>query len=167
MRGTGPLLGLILIVVALVVACQSSVPTAIPASPATSNTDSSARATPVGDASPEPSGLIVLTSPGPRAPEGLADGSSPAYQADTGFTPDAVRVLTFLSIQIAVEQYRAANGDYPQALDELFPAFAPLGEDGQPLTAPPDGYEYSAAGAAYSLSVTLESGQQFMVHGGH
>jgi hypothetical protein len=123
--------------------------------------------TPTAPASLTPSGAIVLTSPPPQPPAGLADPSSLAYQASSGFTPDAVRVLTVLSLQLGLDRYRSEDGAYPGTLAALFPADAPLGQDGKPMTAPPstaDGYTYTGGGATYTLSVMLASGQAYTVH---
>jgi len=118
-------------------------------------------------ASPTPVGAIMLTSPRPQPLAGLADPSTPAYQAGTGFTPDAVRVLTVLSLQLSLERYQSEHGAYPTGLAALFPADAPLGQDGKPMTGPPstaDGYTYSGGGTAYMLSVVLASGQAYTLH---
>jgi hypothetical protein len=88
-------------------------------------------------ATPVPSGLIVLTSPAPQPPAGLADPSTPAYQASSGFTPDAVRVLTVFSLQLSLERYLSEHGAYPTSLAALFPADAPIGQDGKLMTEPP------------------------------
>jgi len=117
-------------------------------------------------ASPASVGPIVLTSPPPQPPPGFADPSTPAYQASSGFTSDAVRVLTVLSLQLGLERYYSGHGAYPTNLAALFPADAPLGQDGKPMTGPPaeaDGYKYSGGGATYTLSVTLASGQAYTV----
>ena len=113
-----------------------------------------------------PSGMIVLTSPAPQPPAGLADPSTPAYQASSGFTPDAVRVLTVLSLRLGLERYKSEHGAYPISLAALFPADAPLGQDGKPMTGAPaqsDGYTYTGGGATYTLSVVLASGQAYTV----
>jgi hypothetical protein len=118
-------------------------------------------------ASPSPVSAIILTSPQPQPPAGLADPSTPAYQASSGFTPDAVRVLTVLSTQLGLERYQSEHGVYPASLEALFPADAPLGQDGRPMTGPPsqaDGYTYTGGGTMYTLSVTLASGQAYTVH---
>jgi len=145
-------------VAALVGACSSASPS--PGSP-------SRAMSPTPGASPIPSGMIVLTSPAPQPPAGLADPSTPAYQASSGFTPDAVRVLTVLSLQLGLERYKSEHGAYPTSLAGLFPADAPLGQDGKPMTGPPspaDGYTYTGGGATYTLSVTLASGQAYTLH---
>lgn len=91
----------------------------------------------------------------------------PAYEPSTGFEPDAARILTVTSIRISLEEYRAANGAYPASLDALFPSFAPLGQNGQAMTAPPpvsDGYAYVQTGTtSYTLSVQLSNGQTYSV----
>lgn len=118
-------------------------------------------------ASPALGGPIVLTSPPPQPPADLADPSTPAYEASSGFTPDAVRVLTVLSLQLSLDRYRSEHGAYPSALTALFPADAPLGQDGRPITGPPsqaDGYTYTGGGATYTLSVILASNQAYTVH---
>jgi hypothetical protein len=110
--------------------------------------------------------MIVLTSPPPQPPSGLADPSTPAYQASSGFTPDAVRVLTVLSFQLGLERYKPEHGAYPSSLTALFPADAPFGQDGKPMAGPPsqsDGYAYTGGGATYRLSVVLASGQAYTV----
>ncbi len=109
---------------------------------------------------------VVLTSPPPQPPAGLADPSTPAWQPSTGFTPDAVRVLTVAALQVSLEHYRAQHGAYPTSLTALFPADAPIGQDGKPMTAPPpaaDGYRYAGGGSTYRLSVVLASGQAYVV----
>jgi hypothetical protein len=109
--------------------------------------------------------LIVLTSPSAsQVPVGLADPITPAYQTGSGFTPDAVRVLTVTVLRLSLEQYKSANGTYPPDLAALFPAFAPNGPDGKPMAGPPasaDGYAYSASGTGYTLAVVLTSGQSY------
>jgi hypothetical protein len=110
--------------------------------------------------------MIVLTSPPPQPPSGLADPSTPAYQASSGFTPDAVRVLTVLSLQLGLERYKSEHDAYPTSLSALFPADAPFGQDGKPMTDPPaqsGGYTYTGGGATYTLSVVLASDQAYTV----
>ena len=112
---------------------------------------------------PDP-GAIALTSPPPAQPAGLADPDTPAYQPGSGFTPDAVRVLTVTVLRLSLEQYRAATGSYPADLAALYPAYAPMGPGGTPMAAPPsssDGYAYGASGSGYTLSVQLASGQSY------
>lgn len=154
------------LLVLLAASCSPVVPTTTPATVPASGQPPSASASPAG--TPLSSGLVVLTSPPPQPPDGLADPSTPAYDPSTGFTPDAVRVLTVLSIQVALEGYREGRGAYPDALAALFPDFAPIGPDHQPMTGPPaasDGYAYTLdASTSYTLSVVLESGQAYVVH---
>ena len=117
---------------------------------------------------PLPSGIAVLTSPPPPPAAGLADPNTPAYAPGTGFTPDAVKVLTIASLQIGLERYRAALGSYPRSLDALFPSYAPIGQDGRPMSGPPaaaDGYAYTGGGSHYRLSVLLASGLTDQVEG--
>jgi hypothetical protein len=112
-----------------------------------------------------PSG-VALNDPGNPLPAGLADPSTPAYDSSTGFTPDAVRTLTVVSLQLGLERYRSEHGAYPTGLDALFPADAPLGQDGLPMGGPPpagDGYSYVGDGSTYTLSAVLASGQLFTV----
>ena len=113
---------------------------------------------------PDPS-AVALTSPPPAPPAGLADAGTPAYRPGSGFTPDAVRVLTVTVLRLSLEQYRAATGSYPAMLAELFPRYAPNGPDGRPMARPPsvaDGYVYLASSvSAYTLSVRLASGQSY------
>ncbi len=97
----------------------------------------------------------------------MADPSTPAYQASSGFTPDAVRVLTVTALQLSLARYQADQGTYPASLAALFPAYAPTGPDGQPLAAPPtpqQGYSYTSTGSSYTLSVVLASGASYIVH---
>ncbi len=118
---------------------------------------------------PDPSvlsdpGAVALTSPPAPQPAGLADSDTPAYDPDTGFTPDAIRVLTVTVLRLSLEEYRAATGAYPADLSALYPAYAPSGPDGAPMAGPPpaaDGYAYRAAGSGYTLSVALASGQAY------
>jgi hypothetical protein len=114
--------------------------------------------------SPAASPVALTSPPASQVPAGLADPSTPAYQAGSGFTPDAVRVLTVTVLRLGLEQYKSANGTYPPDLAALFPAFAPNGPDGKPMAGPPasaDGYAYSASGTGYTLSTRLESGQSY------
>jgi hypothetical protein len=113
---------------------------------------------------PFPSPIALTSPPASHVPSGLADPMTPAYRAGSGFTPDAVRVLTVTVLRLSLEQYKSANGTYPPDLAALFPAFAPKGPDGKPMAGPPagaDGYAYSASGAAYTLAVVLASGQSY------
>lgn len=115
---------------------------------------------------PAPSGEVTLTSPPPQPAGGLADPSTPAYAAGSGFTPDAVKVLMVTSVRIGLERYRAATGSYPASLDALFPTYAPIGQDGKPMSGPPaaaDGYAYTGGGTGYQLSVRLASGMKYQV----
>jgi hypothetical protein len=140
-------------VVVIVGACGSTNPTPKPS--------------PTLQPSATPIGPVILTSPPPQPISGLADPTTPAYQASSGFTPDAVRVITVLSLQVSLERYRSQHGAYPSKLAALFPADAPLGPNGKSMTKPPstnDGYTYSGGGAAYTLSVVLASGQTYTVH---
>jgi hypothetical protein len=101
-------------------------------------------------------------------PEGLADPVTPAYDETTGFTPDAVRIGTLISLQVSLERYRDAKGAYPESLAALFPDFAPPRPDHRPLagpSAPSDGYSYTReTPAAFTLSVVLASGQAYTLH---
>ena len=137
-------------VACLLAACQPS--------PSPTATDA------VSPSSGPSSQLLVLTSPRPPLPSGMADPSTPAWQPSSGFTPDAVRVLTVTALRLSLEKYRAAKGSYPADLTSLFPAYAPDGPDGKPMAEPPaasDGYAYGASGAGYTLSVRLASGQSY------
>lgn len=112
---------------------------------------------------PDP-GAVALTSPPPTQPVGLADPDTPAYDPGTGFSPDAIRVLTVTVLRLSLEEFRAATGAYPADLYALFPAYAPAGPDGTPIAGPPpaaEGYVYHAAGSGYTLSVQLASGQAY------
>ena len=154
-------------------ACGSTVPTppgtplptVVPAASAPAGGSSS----PVDSASPAAPGMgaaVVLTSPPPRPPAGLADPSTPAYDPSSGFTADAVRVLTATAVQVSLERYREEHGAYPSSLEALFPADAPIGQDGKPMGGPPaeaDGYRYTGGGSTYRLSVVLDSGQAYIV----
>lgn len=114
----------------------------------------------------QPSTRLVLTSPPPQPPAGLADPDTPAYDPDTGFTPDAKRVLTVISLQLSLERYKSVQGSYPRGLAELFPQYAPLDEEGKPMTAPPtpaEAYSYEGSSSEFTLSVVLASGQSFSV----
>ncbi|HEX7613147.1 MAG TPA: FHA domain-containing protein, partial [Candidatus Limnocylindrales bacterium] len=113
-----------------------------------------------------PGTALTLTSPAQQPPDGFADSTTPAYDASTGFSPDAVRILTVVSMELSLEKYGSEKGSYPSTLAELFPADAPLGRDGQPMAGPPaaaDGYTYSGGGSSYTLSVTMAGGQAFTV----
>jgi len=120
-------------------------------------------ASPDGSLFPHP---IALTSPpGSRGPS-IGDPNAPAYQAASGFTPDAVRVLTMTVLQLSLERYHDDLGAYPTTLGALFPTYAPPGPDGQPLTGPPsvaDGYSYTWSSGTYSLSVVLAGGERYTV----
>ncbi len=175
-RGVSAWSGLVLLAL-LVAACgstasptprgstSSSLPTALPATASVVPTSATTSAAPASAGAS--AGLtVVLTSPPPRPPAGLADPSTPAWQPSTGFTPDAVRVLTVTALQVSLAHYRAQHGAYPTTLIALFPADAPIGQDGQPMSGPPpasDGYRYAGGGSTYRLSVVLASGQTYVV----
>ena len=112
---------------------------------------------------------VALTSPSAsQIPAGLADPSTPAYQEGSGFTPDAIRVLTLTVLRASLSRYHDALGTYPTTLDALFPTYAPPGPDGTPMTTAPtaaEGYAYTTTGSAYTLSVVLASGQSYEVSG--
>lgn len=123
-----------------------------------------------GDIAPTATTLATfIYEPQPPPPAGLlAEPDSPFYTEDAGFSPDAARMLTALSFQFSLEQYRVARNRYPTALAELIPDFAPVGEDGNRMTSVDgDGwakdlrYEPVASGDAYSLSIPLASGQAY------
>jgi hypothetical protein len=83
-----------------------------------------------------------------------------------GFTPDAARILTVASLQLALEHYRADQDSYPASLANLFPTYAPLGRDGKTMLGPPaasDGYTYMTTGSSYTLSVVMANGQAYTV----
>jgi hypothetical protein len=100
----------------------------------------------------------------------FASPNDPAYVPGQGFSPDAQRVLDITTLRIALEKYRVTNRRYPQALVDLFPAFAPI-ENGKKLSAPPvdpqakQPYTYAAAqdGSTFQLAATLSSGKQYSV----
>ena len=117
------------------------------------------------DGSPFPSPIALTSPPASRAPQ-IADPDTPAYQAASGFTPDAVRVLTVTVLQLSLERYHDDVGTYPTTLDALFPSYAPAGPDGQPMSGPPavtDGYSYTGSGDTYTLSVVLAGGAPYVV----
>ena len=94
------------------------------------------------------------------------DPDTPAYQEASGFTPDAVRVLTVTVLQLSLERYHDDVGAYPTTLDALFPGYAPPGPDSRPMTAPPavaDGYTYTGSGDTYTLSVVLAGGAPYVM----
>ena len=113
---------------------------------------------------PFPSPIALTSPPASQVPAGLADPSTPAYQVGSGFTPDAVRVLTVTVLRLSLEQYRAAHGSYPADLSALFPDDAPTGAGGTPMASPPsaaDGYTYTTTGDVDTLAVVLASGQSY------
>ena len=119
------------------------------------------------DDSPFPSPIALTSPPASRAPS-IGDPDTPAYQEGSGFSPDAVRVLTVTVLSLSLERYRADLGSYPTSLDALFPAYAPSGPDGRPMAVPPssaDGYTYTASGDTYTLSVVLAGGDTASVTG--
>jgi hypothetical protein len=78
--------------------------------------------------------------------------------------PDARRVLTVMALQLSLEEFRQAKGQYPDSLTELFPDYAPLDEQGQPMTSVPTDpqtgdYGYTRQGDTYQLSVTTSKGE--------
>lgn len=100
----------------------------------------------------------------------FAHPNEPAYEKGKGFAPDAQRVLDITALQISLEKYYVAKGQYPQSLDNLFPDFAPVA-NGQAMTAPPqdpethEPYAYTLAsdGTDYQLTATLASGEKYSV----
>ena len=138
------------VAVVLVGGCGSSAAT--PSTPATS--------------APSASTIFVLTSPAPLLSVPFTDPSAPAFVEGSGFTPDATRVLTVASLQLALERYKAGTGSYPASLGDLFPGYAPLGPGGKAMAGPPaasDGYTYAVSGSGYTLSVVLTGGQAYSV----
>jgi hypothetical protein len=97
---------------------------------------------------------------------GIAD---PPYVSGVGFSPDGERMVDVLRLQASLLSFFATNGDYPHSLVELFPEFAPLGDDGEPLVAPPTDpvtsapydYDVSADGSSYRLTASLSNGRTF------
>jgi hypothetical protein len=82
-----------------------------------------------------------------------------------GLDPDAQRVVDVTSLQLSLERYRVAWGSYPDALDKLFPDFAPI-EGGRRLTAlPVDPVTHRLYGyrlvlpARYEITATMSSGR--------
>ena len=102
----------------------------------------------------------------PPAEDYLANPAESIYDESKGFSADAVKVLTQASLQLSLERYRLNVGSYPPSLDDLFPTYAPTDQDGQLLTAPPEGYAYTQTGngAGYNLTVTLSAGKPYTVH---
>jgi hypothetical protein len=144
----------------LVLACGMPSPSPSSASP-TAGTPASA--------APSPSASVALVPlmslvPLPYAVN-AGDAASPAWQPGTGFTPDATKALVVAALQVQLALFRAANGSYPSTLVGLYPAFAPLGVDGQPIAVTEIAdYAYSTQGpGTYNLSVTLASGATYAV----
>lgn len=111
-------------------------------------------------------GIIRLMSDVPPAEEYLVDPEEPIYTPEGGFSDDAVKVLTQVGLQLALEQYRIDRGSYPASLGELFPVYAPVDQNGQELSAPPEGHSYAQTGGGrgYDLSVTLSAGRPYTVN---
>lgn len=117
-----------------------------------------------------PSSTPITNSPSQPDISIFKNPNEPAYIPGKGFAPDAQRILEIASLQVSLERYRIAKGAYPQALVDLFPAFAPK-VNGSPLTGPPldpvtqqpYSYQLSADGQDYQLSATLDSGKQYSV----
>jgi hypothetical protein len=96
--------------------------------------------------------------------------NEPGYIPGKGFTPDAQRIGDLVALQVSVEKYRAANGRYPDSLNDVLPRFAPLNEDGaalpnlprDPKTHQPYEYRVASDGMNYRISVTLSSGKRLV-----
>lgn len=117
------------------------------------------------DGSPFPSPIALTSPPASHAPA-IGDPDTPLYVDGQGFSPDAIRVLTVTALSLSLERYRADVGEYPVNLVSLFPAYAPPGPDGLPMTfplSPPDAYVYARAGSTYTLSVVLATGDTYTV----
>lgn len=119
---------------------------------------------------PQPIRLATGTMPTPTEITTLAVSPSarPGYDPARGFDPDTRRVLDIVALQLSLEAYRAANGRYPQSLNQLMPDFAPT-EDGRavaqlpvdPATRQPYEYTVSVDGLDYQLSAVLANGQRY------
>ena len=111
-------------------------------------------------ASPAPPGPVT------RAPDaGLLTRSDAVPLTAAGLDPDAQRVIDVTSLQLSLERYRVAWGGYPDALDRLFPDFAPV-ENGHALAAPPVDpathrpYDYRlVTPTTYLITATMSGGR--------
>ena len=112
-----------------------------------------------------------LTTPTSQPAQYFVDPNRPIYEPESGFHPDARRVLDLYSLQVSLFDYRQAHGAFPRSLDELFPDFAPKDEDNRPLvqvpTDPATGelyrYEPQGDGNGYLLSAITSTGERFEV----
>jgi len=99
----------------------------------------------------------------------FSDLQDAPFVAGSGFSIDGTRLVDLMRIQASLQKYLSANGKYPSSLDELLPAFAPLGERGAPLDAIPvdpeshQPYSYQVLDGAreYELHATLSNGRVF------
>ncbi len=126
-----------------------------------------ARAIPVDpSASPAP---LSPVSPGSDSRLLARPGDAPLTGA--GLDPDAQRVVDVTGLQLSLERYRLAWGAYPDALDRLFPDFAPV-QNGRklaavpvdPISHQPYGYRLLSTNA-YEISATMSTGRPW--HGVH
>jgi hypothetical protein len=97
-------------------------------------------------------------------PDIFADPQQPVLDSSGNLAPDARRVLTVLALRMSLDEFRQANGHYPASLDELFPTYAPLDDQGQVMTGVPQdagsiGYQYTRQGDGYQLSVKTSKGE--------
>lgn len=100
----------------------------------------------------------------PPGPHVLASGTAPLLESGS-LNPDARKALLLLEFRVALEQYKASDGRYPDSLEVVFPAFAPLDEQGQalPPTAAADFSYRFVDSSHYQLSVTMSDGEAFSV----
>lgn len=123
------------------------------------------------DPNSNPTPIVITVLPTAPPSRIFTDSNQPAYVPEQGFAPDARRILDIASLQRSLLHYWSALGTYPIDLEELFPDFAPLDEDDQPLRSPPTdpathepyGYDVSPDGQTFQLSAVMSNGAVFVV----
>lgn len=116
---------------------------------------------------------IITTLPTEPPSTLFANPNQPAFEPETGFAPDAQRILEIAALQLSLEKYRKMKGQYPSSLSELFPEFAPVDENRKPLSAPPTDpetgspYDYivDLKAEKYQLTAKLDNGKPYTVAG--
>jgi hypothetical protein len=107
----------------------------------------------------------VTIAPSPVShPDIFSDPQQPVVDSSRSLAPDARRVLTVIALQMSLDEFRQANGHYPDSLDELFPDYAALNEQGQVMTSVPQdpetgAYQYTRQGDSYQLSIQTSKGE--------
>jgi hypothetical protein len=110
-----------------------------------------------------------LAAPPPATTSSVGLDPNQLVYSGSQFRPDAIRILDVAALQVSLSRYWAGSGRYPDTLAALFPTWAPLGPDGQPLASPPldpetrAPYAYSAVrgGLDYRLSARLSNGHTY------